>query len=280
MRSKNDTSDRGIGRRTLLKRTGVALTGVGFTSTAVASRQSADELYRAAREVRNRTDSVEKFRNLLRSQGARVAAKDVSFTVPWDGSGQSSDGVSAQKLDQADCTLSMTMTIYTNIGDTDPFVDLDWEHTVSYTLLDNDVGERPYDIVGLSWEQRDYDLKSDSWYGGNSTWKRKYSNDGVAFNYDDAACVEYEDATGSCTPQGETFTIRDSCGCQVIPDETSDASLRTVYADYWHTYKQTEITSVSISSSGEVSVTLSDNTYRWLREDDISEDEAVYKSCC
>jgi hypothetical protein len=69
-------------------------------------------------------------------------------------------------------------------------------------------------------------------------------------------------------------------GEDVNPDETTDPSLRTVYADYWHTYKDTTIQSVSISSAGEVSVTLGDETYKWLKEADISEDEVDYVNCC
>jgi hypothetical protein len=37
---------------------------------------------------------------------------------------------------------------------------------------------------------------------------------------------------------------------------------------------------VSISSAGEVSVTLGDETYKWLKEADISEDEVDYVNCC
>lgn len=232
------------------------------------------EKYRAALRVREKTGSNKMFRRVLQNQGAKIATKDLRFTAPWD---VSEGEVSAQKLDQADCNLEMTMIIYKDYPEK-PWIDLNWEHTVSYTLSDNDAGEPPYDIIGLSFEQRDYDLVSGSWYGGNSTEKRNYNNYGVSFNYCDACCREYEDATGDCTPEGETFTIRDSCGMRVVTDETSDPSLRTVYADYWHTYKDITIESVTISSSGHVSVTVSDETKKWLKETDISEDEAEYRN--
>lgn len=279
----NDQTGQELSRRKLLKTAGAAAVGTSLIPAIGTAKEnpSADEMYRAARQVREQTGSTEKFRRVLKNQGAEIATKDIQFKAPWWGPAQteSDGGISPQKLDSADCSLQMTMTIYTNVS-SNPYVDLSWEHTVTYDVWDNDVGEQPYDIAGLTYEQRDYDLVSGSWYGGNSTSKRSYNNYGVAFNYADASCQEIVDATGECTPNGQTFTQKDSCGMQIIPDETTDPSLRTVYADYWHTYQATTIQSVSISSAGEVSVTLSDETYKWLKEADISEDEADYETCC
>jgi len=217
----NDQTRQGLSRRKLLKTAGVAAVGTSLIPAIGAAEEnsSEDELYRAARRVRDQTGSNEKFRRVLQAQGAEIETKDLHFKAPWWGPAHTEDDgqVSTQKLDYADCSLEMTMTIYTN-GSSNPYVDLYWEHTVTYDGWDGDVGEMPYDIVGLTYEQRDYYLVSGSWYGGSSTWKRSYNNYGVAFNYGDAFCQEIEEATGSsdCSPNGQTFTQKDQCGMQIM----------------------------------------------------------------
>jgi len=256
---KNDQARSKIDRRKLLKTAGVAAAGTSLFPAIGSAKENPSEnkLYRAARRVREKTGSNEKFRRKLEKQGAKTAMKDLQFQAPWTAPPAENDGeISTQEIDMADTTLQMTMTIYTGPGNSGyPYVDLYWEHDITYSSGES-LPAVPDDIVGLTYEERDYDLVDESWYGGNSTDKRRTDNAGVAFNYTEAACREFEDAGVKCEPFGESFTIYDYCGMQVIPDETEDASLRQVYADYWHTYEQTTIQSVSISSAGDVSVTL------------------------
>lgn len=270
MDDSNDTTRRT--RRRFLTAVGA---GSGALIPTIGSAQSPPPLarYKKALAARKATGSNEVFREELRDQGATIATQDQEFSAPWRDPDVSSGGISTQTLDRSDCTIELTLTCLA-AGVDFVVADLRWEHDVNYTVWDNEVGEQPYDIAGLSYEQRDYDLVSGSWYSGNSTSKRQYNNAGVAFNYCDACCAEYMDETGSCSPMGETFTISDYCGVRLLPDETSDPDFRSVYADYWHTYQTVTVDGVSISSAGDVSVSLSNEEKKWLAEDDINEGDA------
>lgn len=269
----DNNSNGRLNRRRFLTAVGAGSAG-SFVPTVGGARTGPPQArYKKALAVREATGSNAAFREELRDQGATFSAQDTEFSVPWQDPDQNGGGVSTLALDKADCSLQLTLTCFSDYVDY-IYADLYWEHDVGYNSYDNDAGEQPYDIVGLSYEERDYDLVSDSWYGGNSTSKRKYNNSGVAFNYCDACCREYKDETGDCSPQGESFTISDYCGMRIKPDETSDPDYRDVYADYWHTYQTVVVEGVSISSSGDVSVTISNEEKKWLREDDANEGDA------
>lgn len=268
-------------RRNVLKSTGLAAATVGSFSAVVTAKQeeSPQKKYEAALRVREKTGSNEKFRNVLKQGNAKIATDDVSETKVWRTSSAEEGEFTTQKLQKADFNLSMTMTSYNN---SHPYVDLHWEITVDYDLQNNDGGELPADIIGLTFEPRDYDF-DDYAYGGNSTNKRDSGYMGATYEYSDITCEDYNDAGASCPPEiGTTVTVKDSAGMRIKPDETSDPSYRKVYADYYHTWNQTEIDSVGIESAGQITVNLSNNDKKWTRplEASISEDELTYENCC
>lgn len=173
----------------------------------------------------------------------------------------------------------------TSINYSDPYVDANWEITFTYDDGSNRKvgGELPDDIIGMSFEPRDYEYNTGTEYTGNSANFRKSGYQGATFEYPDITCEDYNDAGAECPPEfGTTVTVKDYAGYQVTPDETTDPSKRKVFTDYIHTYSQVEITSVGIDSAGDITVNLSDNTKKWdvPVEAVISEDELEYKSCC
>lgn len=250
-------------RRKLLKSAAVGLAATaGISGSTMAKTQTSDrQRFEAALRVLERTGDTEKFREMLVSQGGYIATRDITERKPWDS--PSSDEVTTEKLDQGDCTVSMTMVKYDYCSG-DPWVTFNWEHTVGYNWYDNDAGEIPVDVASLGWEHSDFELVWDSWYSGNGSYKRKATTEYVTFDYEDYLCQEIEDETGGdCTPMGETFTQKDYCACQLQADAETDASKRKVIGTYQHTWNQTEVDSVSIDSSGGMSVTLKNNDYKW-----------------
>lgn len=192
--------------------------------------------------------------------------KDQHFSAPWTDSGDSDEGIGTLKLDKADCSHQLTMTTY---NDTDYlYADLYWEHEVSYDLWNNEVGEVPDDIIGTTFEGRDYDIVPDDWNSGDTTTEYKNDHNGIVFKYCDACCENYD---GGCPDSGNTYTTSDYCGTMLQVDATSDSDLRKVYTDYWHTYKDVVVESVSIGSDGTLGVSLSDETKKWLKEDEAVE---------
>lgn len=269
----------GSSRRRVLKATGAATIAAGVPAVATAQQErSAEEIYEAALRVREQTNSLKKFRNVLRRNNAKIATDDVTATKQWRDP-QDSDGASTQKLQQADFSVSMTMT---SINGSYPYVDFNWDITVDYDLVNNDGGEPPVDIAGMTWEPRDYDYDEYT-YTGNATYNRETNYKGGKFEYYDITCEEYNDAGASCPPDlGTTVTVEDYAGLRVKPDETEDAVDRKVFGDFWHTWSDVDVEGVSIDSAGTISVTLSNNDKKWDSpvEAIISEDELEYEYCC
>lgn len=277
-----------VSRRNVLK-TGITAIGVtGIPLVGASTDDSTPEkLYQRALQLREETGNNEIFRRILQYQGAEIATMDLNFSSLWREPEQQDSDVSTQKLHEADCSLEMTVTKYMDGKGSNgfgsysyPHVDLYWEHSVDYSMPANETGELPDDIIGLTFENTDYDIKDGSWYHGDGTSKRERHANGVVFEYEDWNITEAKEGNDGDIPSlGDTYTLSDYAGMQVIPDQTSDPSMRRVFANYVHTYKETEIKNVSVSSAGEVTVTVGNQNKKWLKENIISEDEVQYQPC-
>lgn len=195
-----------------------------------------------------------------------VATKERQWQVPAAPvADESAGGISTQTLDSNDFSLFMSIAHSSNSGRIQVFSN--WTHEVTYSLWDNEAGEKPNDITGFGFAEADYLL--DDWQSSEYVDRTDYSASGIAFEYCDSCCGLYEDATGSCTPQGEEFEIEGWCQVQLSPK--TGGTKDHVYFDYHHLFSEVVVDGIGISSSG-ISVTLSEEQNSWNKDARIHQD--------
>jgi len=200
----------------------------------------------------------------LKNNGVKIVTNDIEYSVPAS-VGSGADKASIQKLNQMNCDIELTVF---RSGD-EIAVDAAWTHEVNYDWWNNESGKKPDDIVGISFAEDDYVLES--WSSGSYTERKEHNPSAIAFEYCDACCEQYEEAAGSCTPQGETFEIDD--WAWVVLSEKTTGTKDHIYFDYHHLFSEAVVESVTYSSDG-VSVTLSEEENSWHIDDRIHEDDA------
>lgn len=261
MSSNKDNPNR-ISRRSVLQSSAVVTGMGGLISTVSANENSnnADQAFDAAIQVFEATGSTEKFKKVLENNGLNVVSKEKTFQVPVNSTDdESSDGISTQALDTRDFNLFISLAKYANNSGVQVFSH--WTHEVDYSLPDNDSGEKPDDIAGFGFAEDDYIL--DDWQSDEYTDRKEYNASGIAFEYCDACCGLYEDATGTCTPQGEEFEIDGWCQIQLSPKTSGTKD--HIYFDYHHLFSNISVDGIGISSGG-ISVTVSEEQKSWHRD--------------
>jgi hypothetical protein len=249
----------------------MAGTITGSTVGSVNGRPSGKDekllrLYQRAVEVRESTGDNELFRRTLASEADITTDQQEFSAIAWNGSDL------ANKFQKTDLSLDLTMTC---LSGSDLVIDLVWEIDIDYNWIENDGGEKPVDLIGLSWEPRDYEFR-DVLHTEEGTRKRKTGYRGVVFEYTDIPCSDWHDeGFEECGKMGTSLTVSNSCGFQIEVDATEDPSDRKVYVDYTHTWNKVEINSVGIDSDGALTVNLSNNK-KWNgpNETSVRESEA------
>lgn len=142
--------------------------------------------------------------------------------------------------------VELIATVYTEADTGDTVADGDWSYTSSASLFDD-----PYDIMGVSWEETDYDFQEQTEYsGGNTTHHRTTGFDGVSFNIDDGA----QDGFGDPDEYGWGG---------IYLDGTENIENRKIIVNYTHTWNTTTVESVGFNSSGGLVVTLDSEGRQW-----------------
>lgn len=226
-------------RRTFLKSLAGAGTVAGLPAVAKSTKAAGPSVYEQALRLREKTGSVEKFRNFLVKRGASIATDDRTYEIVKP---SSSDDASAQ-YDKSQLDMQMTMTEYISASSYDLYVDLDFD--VTYSLND---GDAPADVVGLGWEAREYDYGDEHYSSDYVSWN-KFSTTGAMWNY--------HDENDDCHCQKSR-----NVGCRIEPEE-GDEFTRHVNASFVHVYSSANIKSITMGTDGTVTVTLEDSTDKW-----------------
>lgn len=240
-------------RRAILATTGSMLATSGVIGAAGAGTMSPEEHYQRALEIRDRTGTQddEAFENYLLNHGFEKIMHDtVTESRP---TGRASDGVSVQEQEKSDFTVNLSC-----------YRDFSGDHwaDASFTAEENDLGDcgnEPNDQWSLQFEHSDYDLVWDSWYTSTYSHKRKAGAYGVAFYHED-----FENSFGGdeCD-DGDSIGFRGYGGMQMTPESGTSQSDRGVYLNYYHIWSEGTIESVSLSSDGTFSVTISADAVTW-----------------
>jgi hypothetical protein len=242
-------------RRTFLKSTAglAATTGIPtMVGSAAAADPKHEEEYEEALKVREETGKIEKFREHIRNHGGDVVASDKQFLIKRESDG--SDGPSTDRVTHDDVSLRTTLSDY---GNGLLYVDLEFD--VKFSHRD---GDKPKDPIGLGWEEREYDY-DDYHYEADSVDWGQFHTHGVHFLYRD------EDDDCFCE---QTHNV----GCRISREKGTPES-RHVNSSFWHTWHDTELSSVSINSSGSVTFSLSDEEKKWESpaQDRVNEADAT-----
>jgi len=168
---------------------------------------------------------------------------------------QGDDGVSTQILDKNDLEISISLSKVWNTDD-EYYLSLNW----NWGDQDwDDWGEGPWDILGFAWNNDDWYLPDDDFYTDNKVRYKKSDTTGIAFEFNDP------DGDG-----GAQFYI----DAYVHTRGDADPDARQIFADYWHTYSNSQVTSVTISST-DIQITVEDGTKKWHTDTDQSGDRLV-----
>jgi hypothetical protein len=257
-------------RRNVLKMLSGCSTGlVGstlITGAGSARSISAEELNEEMADILETANNKygqnkEKYKRYLSKNGLAVRESSQRYTVT-----QLTDeekGPGPQYLDKADLLMSIVMAAprweFDCSDDTVFFFNLDFDW--SEQDLD-DWGEDPKDVVSLGWNNDyfyipSYDSSSPDIYKPTKTQSdymeyKKSDTTGIAWEFAD------EDGDGG---MGHENHHRVGVGLKSTGYDNLEA--RQVVGDYWHLYEGSGIQSISFSTSGDVSVTVSSDTGKW-----------------
>lgn len=245
-----------ISRRSVLHSIGTtALVGAGIRNvTAYESEKSSSEKYQRSLELRNENGwSAGEWRNHLNKEGVECFTYDQ--TVVMNKGGDSSGMVSTNRLAREELTVRLSYSEFKDyVG-----VDMDWEHNTSYI---RDYGYGPRDIAGITFNSDDYKATQDrdSWvyYDTSNVRDPQFS---LSKDKDSGASASYAD--------GKDTDATGFFGVYLEPQGTGQRSLGF---DYVHTWNNTTIESVTVSTSG-IGVTVANSEKRWDFERSYTETE-------
>ncbi|MDY7082441.1 MAG: hypothetical protein SXQ77_08585, partial [Halobacteria archaeon] len=127
----------------------------------------------------------------------------------------------------------------------------------------------------VSWDTNDYD---------HNTYTDLYTGEFVSTDvdkgsgsiYSSGAIVKYDDYSHYWSENPYAFesgTISSYVNVPVIPNANKDPEHRTVYFNYYHTWNELVLQSVSFSSNGDVSLTFSSSQNQWIRNEALTEEQ-------
>lgn len=213
--------------------------------------QNEDLLDRSIR-IRKQADwSHDRWVRFLENRGWEISGFEKTFDIQR--------GVSDQKLDSYECTLTMKHAEPVNY--TYEVFWLEWYH--DYSKFTDD-GELPYDNAAISFDSDHYSptTEQDEWVvyselSGDPDVDSKTPNGAAAYWNDNRATEPEYDREGY-------FGIR------VDANTDFSRSDRLLYFDYVHTWSGTGLTGVSVGSGG-ITMQFSSDTDSWDIEDVYSE---------
>lgn len=241
-----------MNRRSYLKSLS-AIGGAGMLSSPVLARQEPGfkRIIEQSLQVKESTNSIEKWHSFLENHGIDVQSRAQRYNLP----GKSGGDVGTQHWYPEELDVTITISAPGCTGD-EYYADLSWSY-INDTSDSHVGGEYPYDIAGLYWNSDWWDLTStdtnQSLTASSNVWYRDgtFSGDGPAFNVDDPAIYAADE------------TDIWYCGAYLVPLGNYTASERRVYGEYTHTWSNVSITGVSVSYPPGLSVSLSNETYKW-----------------
>lgn len=266
MRRKNNKPN---GRRKFIKLagSGVALGSIATITSAKGRKSEFRKKYKKLLKRRTQHTDINEFRNqLLQMDGVSVYALDREFVLSDDGTAyQESGDLSTQKLDKSHVTQSATLTLD---RDTNEYAA---DHSLRIRMKNGYYGgEKPYDFLSIGWDEHHYNyLDYDTGFRIN---RRRYDGNGIAFEYPDWKDYPYG--------AGEEEYYRYATAFMEAESGTT-AGDRQVRFDYRHTWNDVTVESVSISSTGGLSVTLSNQKKGWQppMQMYLNEDEDLQYRC-
>jgi hypothetical protein len=239
MTQKRDT------RRGIMKKATVGgLSLLSATTIPVVGATAPDrhEVHEQARQIVERTGSVEKRERYLRKHDIPVFSTQTEYTVRRP---QKNDGVSTQYLDENDLRIYLAFSEI-NYGKWDAFIQWQW----GKQDLD-DWGEAPRDQIGLVWDDSHYFFDNDEVFSDKLTDYNSAqivgSQGGIGWSFNDV------DGDSAEPFFGEVYL---RYGVSSVPGR------RQVKGEYVHTY-QGEIDGINVGFPSGVTVKWNDNGESW-----------------
>lgn len=254
-----DSTNDGIDRRRFLKTSGAtAVTGLGFTSMARARGPSSREVVEQSLRLKEATNDIDKWKEYLRNQGFSVASDSHTYEIP-----KSTDGVSTQEVNTDELHIDISLSydcedVY--------YADLSWQYVDDTDDWHTPIGDVPYDGAGIGFDSDWWDLHSYTISDTTETSQYVSYRDGTAdgtgpaFNVDDDQ--KYHD---------DNWDSVEYCGLYLDPIGDYSYDERRLQGGYGHTWENISVESISVGFPWAISVTVTDETYRW--ETDTEEDE-------
>lgn len=240
----NQNTPKSASRRKVLATTG-SMAGLASIPMITSADTDFDTIYKESLKLRRRNNwSADRWRQHLREQDddGSVTVKEKQFSKriePKEDNQVGPNHISDKENLELDCTL---------IGNgSNAWADMQFEANDSIWEL----GKDPADGLAFGWDWDEYDFDGNSyngWYASDTSLVdiRQYTGNGVSFSFKDKGHVQ----------DGHWVSVD-------LLVEGGTPSTRNVIFSYMHTWDDTVLKSVSVSTSGIVKVTLEDQTDKW-----------------
>jgi hypothetical protein len=243
-----------MNRRKLLKATGATITtaplfGVASAREDTKHGRSFEEHAAQARKIRKKTGSQEQFVKYHRRHADYVTNKQWNKKLPHHRADKDdSDGPSNERLYSGESDVEITVGYYLreDCGGED-YAQIDLHADI--TTDQGGDGKPDKDNFALAWNDDHYRYEDGSAYidGCNNCSLRKQELNGVSWDWSDGDACYY-----SCDTN---FAL--GCNAELL---TTDQE-RAIQAKHNHTWNELEISGVSFSSGGNISVQVSTDDY-------------------
>lgn len=262
-------------RREFLKSASAGLSVIPAT-TALASGKTKSDFRRIidqSHRVREKTNSMDRWFQFLRNHNIVGHAKNATYTIP---AGESTDGVSSEQIEETD--LNIWISLWYNCDTDEYYAEMNW----SYDNTTSSWGEDPIDGAAIGYDQTWWDLASYSISEATTTSnyvsvdEDSFDGTGPGFYVDDLSLWVNED-----------WDITHYCGVYLNDVGTATEDERRIQGGYAHTWDRISVSSVSGSWPAGISVTVSNETYKWETKTEqdqdtllrVSQADADYYNC-